>query len=1097
MATRSEQFLEQQKRDEITQHAKKIDQGFRRLGDVDSKRAIWELFQNALDLSEGDCNISIEVEPDKLIFNHNGKVFTPRDLTSLNKQYSLKNIEHNSDGVGQYGTGFISTHSFGKSLKITSSLEFGGEFTELNKFPLDRSYESLEELERKILDQEDLIKQILDEKPFFSTPPIKNTSFLYYSIFPKENTSAKEALKQVQELVPYVFAFCDKLNSVTLNSFEDNFNELRYFRTPEKDDLVTESESIEKFQPYECNLTCNGEPLTIKYLGQINEDGEFRFKAILPIKNDNVLEPLQEYFPRVYLFYPLIGSHDFGFNFIFHSKDFSVNEKRSALELKSDNPKLEKEEEANRLLLDSISETIFDFLEDSIESLENPIEIATINFKTAGDDDLINKYFADLKKTWVEKFLEYKVVDTPLGRRTPNETIFIDRDLIEDNLNFPDLYALISKLEWEKPIPNKDIAERWTDIVDQWKTESIDYLTLDRLLLRIQEKTLAELPENELLSFYSFIISKGWSDRFEAYKLLPNYNKELCFQVNLNKGVNLHENYFTSISAIIPDVLSKLVKPEFIFSLKFKEYNRQKLYSDFKSEFESYFIIDKKEEKDTQSDDEKIVELESRIKNVAQLCNIQTAYGAENHRSKMIKKLDKKYGFNTEEIIIPNFDEDKFDYDSTPFSTLIRLVAEDMKEKTNLIESTNNEHLEFIQDLISEINKIGQHKSLLENLEIFPNQLGRLCKAISVAKEKDFFEKDIEDETFNFESENEFLKNKYLEVIGKDIREKLVNNFFKNSFEALKTEKEAKSVAGEMEDVFIKEKLDEIQNHGQRAIIFQIINKMTDENSKWPSLFPILESKKEIILMSKMTNKETKNDLFKIISLDDPKQINLLSSLAGKENLAEIVRKGEQQMQNEKDAADDFEFKKMLGLHIEGLIREKLDIELHNIRFGHPEFNKSDEESSAEPDSINAANIQNGQDIVIFKNGNIKYFVEVKSRWNTNSSIRMSTRQIQRAATEEKRFALCTVDMSNYHPSEGNRYFVENIELISDIIRFVSDIGSYLEPLVHAAMENDKLEENVKLVEYRSVIPKKLIDEKGITLDTFIDELVIILKNDS
>lgn len=1103
MTTRSEQYEEQQKRDEITQHAKKIDQGFRRLGDVDTKRAIWELFQNALDLSEGGCDIAIEVQPDKLIFTHNSKVFTPRDLSSLNKQYSLKNIEHNNEGVGQYGTGFISTHSFGKSLKITSSLKFDDEFTELKEFPIDRSYNTLKELEDKIIDQEDLIKQILDEKPFYETTPVKNTSFEYSSIVPKESSAAKEAIKQVLELVPYVFTFCDKLNSVTLKSFEEDFNDLKYLRNIETDDLITEPELIEKLQFYECNLTCKEKPLRIRYLGQKNVEGEFLFKVIIPLIDEKTLEPLQEHFPRVFLFYPLIGSQDFGFNFIVHSKDFSVNEKRNALELKSDNPKLEKEEKANRILLDSISETIFEFLENSIENLENPIELATINFKASGEDALLKEYFEELKTTWIEKFTGYKFVDTPLGRKTPTEAIFISKDLIEDNPNFNDLYTLISKLEWEKPLPNENIAINWTTIVDQWDTETIDYITLDGLLDKIQEKNLSDLPEKELISFYEFIIDKGWSAKFEKKTLLPNYNGELCFQFKLKKGVNIHENYFDSIKTIVPEVLSKLVKPEFILTLKFEEYNRQKLYADFKNKFESYFSQEKKEEKNNVSDDDKKrieleekVEREERIKHVAQLSNISAYAGADNHRSKMIKKIDEKYGFTIKEVIISNIEEDKFDYDSTPFSTLIRLVAEDMKIKTNLPDTINIEHLAFVKDFIADVNIVGQHKSLLENLVIFPNQLGKLCKAIEIAKEKDFFEKDEKNDFFDFESENEFLKDTYKEVLGVDIREKLVDNTFKNGYEALKNEKEAKTISGEIDDKFNEEKLDEINTHTHRARIFEIIKRMTEKGSKWPSLFKNLEIKKEIILMSKMTNSETKNDLFKIISLDDPVRINLLSNLAGQDNLAEIIRKGQEQIKKEKDAADDFEFKKIIGVHIEKLIREKLDLELHNIKFKHPNEEKKDNESNEESESLQAIDYQGGQDIIIFKNGNIKYFIEVKSRWDSNNSVRMSTLQIQRAAKEKTRFALCAVDMCNYLPENGNRYIVENIDLITDRIKFVSKIGTELEPLVQKAIENDNVKENAKLVEYRSVIPQELIEEKGINLDEFIVQLVKSLEND-
>lgn len=97
---------------DMKQHANKIIQGIKKLDNNDANRAIWELFQNALDLSE-ECNIHIKLTESTFEFSHNGDPFTPMTLDCLFKQVSSKTLEekkqeiNENDPVGQYGTGFI------------------------------------------------------------------------------------------------------------------------------------------------------------------------------------------------------------------------------------------------------------------------------------------------------------------------------------------------------------------------------------------------------------------------------------------------------------------------------------------------------------------------------------------------------------------------------------------------------------------------------------------------------------------------------------------------------------------------------------------------------------------------------------------------------------------------------------------------------------------------------------------------------------------------------------------------------------------------------------------------------------------------------
>ena len=94
--------------------------------DVDCKRWIWELVQNSKDSianqqDRKDVDIKIKVEKDIYTFSHNGSPFTIKPLTALLYKYSEGKI-NNGESTGRFGTGFLTTHSLSKNVKITGDI---------------------------------------------------------------------------------------------------------------------------------------------------------------------------------------------------------------------------------------------------------------------------------------------------------------------------------------------------------------------------------------------------------------------------------------------------------------------------------------------------------------------------------------------------------------------------------------------------------------------------------------------------------------------------------------------------------------------------------------------------------------------------------------------------------------------------------------------------------------------------------------------------------------------------------------------------------------------------------------------------------------
>ena len=155
-------YREKERRDTFESFSNKIFTGIREINpEYAEKRAIWELFQNALDTIQQNGEIEITRTPSGFVFKHNGRPFTDSEFGGLIKQFSVgKKYGNNDEKLGQYGTGFISTHVYGKHIKVTTSIKLdSGEYVNLTDFNLDRDADTPELLTDKLLAQDDFSEQ--------------------------------------------------------------------------------------------------------------------------------------------------------------------------------------------------------------------------------------------------------------------------------------------------------------------------------------------------------------------------------------------------------------------------------------------------------------------------------------------------------------------------------------------------------------------------------------------------------------------------------------------------------------------------------------------------------------------------------------------------------------------------------------------------------------------------------------------------------------------------------------------------------------------------------------------------------------------------
>ena len=319
-------------------YANDILTGLQKNPGVQPDRPIWELVQNARDVAYENKKAKIVFirKQDHFVFQHNGQPFTRTTLQSLILQTSSK-VREDIIQVGQYGTGFLTTHKFGLDFRLSGSLSLleGLKFYNFSgrDFIIKRSAQD------KVKLSDDLDATIAKTQQWgldlnsLEDNPRRETIFEYQHNFNAERENAKIAIKEAPKLVPYVLAlnkhiesisFIDEVEGPKEESFTfqneeiyDNLENLRVYET-----TILHSQSGQKDKIISLFL--------LKSLRCLEEKtGESKFTIILPLKK--ISEGLKVFnfdnsIPRLYLYLPLLGSKDWGCNFLFHSPSFTCDQ---------------------------------------------------------------------------------------------------------------------------------------------------------------------------------------------------------------------------------------------------------------------------------------------------------------------------------------------------------------------------------------------------------------------------------------------------------------------------------------------------------------------------------------------------------------------------------------------------------------------------------------------------------------------------------------------------------------------------------------------------------------------------------------------------
>lgn len=540
------------------------------------KRWMWELLQNASDLGD-EIHTEFEITDSKLIFRHNGKPFGLDEAFNLimpdssKDEESLHSKEQENPPIGQFGTGFISTHILSKRIRIKGIVKDSEEdefFT--FSFELDRS-------ERK--NKDFLIQSIKDSEKEYgeSLTKISNyepsefdTEFIYYLADTYSSIDSldtiNEGLNTLNELLPFVFAFRPQLKSVRIKDSRNGNSILKNYKRKE---IESENEGVTLVQTI-CKV--DDEVAFENTVATILEGSSTIALRVKQTDDGGIkIQKFPNYSPVLYCAFPMIGATDFNFPIVIHSKFFVPNRERDGIEIS------EYDEENRERLIEAKDAFInlIDIVEENKwRNIYHLFNLSKVDF---ANDDIQKWYKRNIYSPIYDKLRESNIIQTSIDLDDEFKSLselyipYIDKRKTDKYNLLETLFNLGNKL-FSEELPVKSHFKKWYDKID-FEIFDNEKFDIEKLVEKISEdnNTISDFKENYELEKQSsigylkdvveFIIQNEEESLLNDYSVIPNQSGDLCLQKKLKTDFIFHkalaENYDEKLKSIGADLTNE------------------------------------------------------------------------------------------------------------------------------------------------------------------------------------------------------------------------------------------------------------------------------------------------------------------------------------------------------------------------------------------------------------------------------------------------------------------------------------------------------------------------------------------------------------
>lgn len=525
--------------------------------DVDRKRWVWELIQNAKDTIVGDptknqINVRIDIDGDIVKFRHDGSPFTADARFGLLYKYSED--KENQESTGRFGTGFLTTHCLSKVVNIESNMYSNEEHTSLCGFSVTMYRDG--QIEKELLDGLDKMQQ--SEEYYEETFPW--TTFTYNVSTESGRRAIKLGIENFHENIAQTMLFCKELASIELN---DNGKITSIIRKPVVEvapNVMSAEFEIRGEQTFTRRFLYSSFCEYNKELSdRYRADRKIRIDAAIEVDANNCIVNHSGNTSH-YCVLPLVGiESQLDEPLILNSPDFEPDEERQSLLLAGQNW----DEEHNNISEVGINQTIYSKVFNLYDNLVSYLSannygklyLLANGLKKAKDHEKLDaKWYDDnIIKNYRDVLLKYPVVEPYKAGayKKLSDCIIVKEAKTENEI---EVFSLLSTLYSDKLIKdNHDWAQYvWKEGLDTWNTED--------LCKNIEEKknwNQIVLEGTTLTDWYNKFLAHvfAYDERYlKEYALLPNMNGEFMKKdaENFKQG--------EKVTAFIIDLLLKLGK---------------------------------------------------------------------------------------------------------------------------------------------------------------------------------------------------------------------------------------------------------------------------------------------------------------------------------------------------------------------------------------------------------------------------------------------------------------------------------------------------------------------------------------------------------
>lgn len=1047
-------------------------------------RAIWEMVQNARDTSTNQSNIIFTRKEGLFEFKHDGMPFNNNTLNALILQTSAKS-RNDGDQVGQYGTGFLTTHKFGREFELAGSLKLVENEELYYNFPkltINRKPNTREEMIESLANQFKEKESWLDKYDYRSDKPEKWTVFKYFQPNEIERQNVELAFYQAQEIVPYVLClneniksikFCDEVKNRTISFYrkekkrqEESSMSYAYFTT-----ILVDDSRNEKSREFSI-LTLESKKTVTTKKG-INKT---MVTVILPIHN-NIVDNLSDNISKLFIYLPLVGTEHWGINFVIHAPMFTCSsDDRSSLRLITDgqteyDPAIE-----NREYIQEASDIIFDYISQHLSEWQDVHYLAPIDFDVSNPNKELSDYYKELKYLWLKKMSELDIVSVKtvggIIRKKPSNIYVLDSTLAKaakekEGLLMP-FYNVLSNMSHDA-IPTPEHLIFWSEVFAHWYEgeDCNQILNISNIIDYIDNNGMAAVNKKDLLQICKYLRDSDQLSFFDKNILLT----ETDTLTNKSEGYrsDIYSNKLKScIKTLLPEQTSKFVENEFANLIQLPSFNNknvkealssctEELQTKIKAVTDAAKTVWESNRRGLETTDDLLNEGQRNA--LMDYCYMTIPQNSTSFQSRALELIREYYNYT--------FDfTDKIDAEFFEWRGAIRtLLCHILTEFTILCDGKKSKQINWIKRMIECIYGFSDFRGMLQNYRVYLSQSEEFsyCEDLKrdpgiPEKMKDIYNTITSTQEKTIEIRKELFDHEFGKIAPTDATCEIVL-FGKKIMDEI-------SKSGKY--------LNEIDSYEHKDLIMDIINNFDEEaeGEKWKEAFETINKDIPSLLAKLVLNKDNRESMIKIMKVKDKTRLNKAAEIINNENLIHIWELGKAAWIEKENEQHDFNKKKELGNYVEDYLRKELKDILKNNKV------------EAKVDDV-----QGGQDIIVSINDEPIYYIEVKSRWVVADSVMMSSTQLERSVEQKDCYSLFAVNMIGFNDENVKEHiYPKSINDFFSRIRIVTNIGKLNEEILPTKRDSN---EQVHIGgDYKAIVPQNLITNKSISYNSFLSNVL-------